>query len=455
MIDIFIQILAFVVTVLALVSVHEYGHYLVARALGIKVLRYAIGFGKPIIQWTSKAGIEYVVAILPLGGYVKLLDEREEQVPEDEKHRAFNRQPLWSRTLVVAAGPLTNIIFAIFAYWLMFVSGFDATKPIIFDIAPDTPAAIAGMQPQSQILDVDGKSTVTWQDSVFAIIERMGEDGAMTITTKPAQGGPATTYTLDLSKWDIDPLQPKPLDSLGVLPFSPVVPAVLDKVSPEGPAASAGLKVGDKIVKLDQEPVVNWLDFVSYVQPRAGQTVQVSFERDGRIQTVPLVIGSKRVLSGFRKVGVVGVMVKAPTFPEEYKLFVQYGWLGAIPHAFNETTSFFVFNAKVFKKMLFGEISLKSLGGPITIFQTANQAFRQHWTVFLRFLAMVSVMLAFINVIPVPGLDGGHLLMFLIEAIKRGPISLKTEMFAMRLGMTLLLLLMVAVTFNDIMRLFA
>lgn len=454
MTDILLQIAAFLITILALVSVHEAGHFFVARALGIKVLRFSIGFGRPLYKRTSKAGIEYVIAMLPLGGYVKMLDERECVVPDAEKHQAFNRQPLWSRALVVIAGPAINIVFAILAYWAIFAIGFQATKPVIHSIEPNTPAAMAGVPAGATLVAIDGQAVQTWEDSVFAMIWRMGDTGKMAVQVQPSDGAGASSYQLDLSQWHLNPLRPSPLRSLGMLPYAPELPAVFDQVSPGGPADQAGLKAGDKVLQLDDTPIQSWQDFVEYIQQHPGQTVQVRYLRDGQTAQLPVTVGTKHVLVGFRRIGVIGVMVKPTDLPESLKMMVQYPVLGAIVPATQETWRFFSFNIHVLKKMLLGEISLRSLGGPITIFKTANVAFRQGVVKFLRFLAMISIMLAFVNILPIPGLDGGHLLLFFIELVKRGPLSLRGELFAMRMGMSALLLLMIAATFNDIMRIF-
>lgn len=453
MTDILLQITAFVITVLALVSVHEWGHYITARMLGIKVLRYSIGFGRPIWRHKSKKGIEYVISWLPLGGYVKLLDEREGIIAEEEKRFAFNRQPLWSRSLVVIAGPLTNIIFAIFAYWLMFVIGFESIKPIVYSVTPDTPAAYAGVAPESSILEVDGQKMTTWQDVVLAILERMGENNSMSLVAKDA-AGETHEYLLDLSKWKIDGLNPQPLQSLGLMPYRQQIAPTFETVQQGGPADLAGLKAGDTILSVDGKKVSDWVEFVQYLQPRPDTNVALTYERNGQILTTNMMIGSKIALSGFRKHGFIGVSVSPGEIPPQYKMLVKHSVFGAIWPATHETLSFFSFNFVVLKKMFKGEISLKSLGGPITIFKTANRAFREGVVVFLGFLALISTMLAFINVLPVPGLDGGHLLMFIIESVLRRPLSIAAEALVVRLGMIMLLMLMVAATHNDIMRLF-
>lgn len=447
--DIVLQITAFLITVLVLVSIHEAGHFWVARWLNIKVLRFSIGFGKPIWQRQAKNGIEYSIGILPLGGYVKLLDEREGVVEEREKPFAFNRQSLWKRFLVVAAGPVTNIVFAILAFWLMYGIGFETMRPVVGKVLPDSPVAIAGLPENVEIAAIDGKPVKNWQDIALTVIKRMGGTGTMTITTAQDKN-----FVVDVDRWQVNDLNPEPLRSLGLLPYSPTVKPLLDAVEADSPAEKAGLKPGDTIIAIDNKAIDNWSELAYFFQKNPDTTVNLTIERDAKQLTLPVTIGSKFVLSGWRHIGRVGVSVKPPEMPDELKMQMDYSFAGAFVKGIEETFSFFSFNFVVLKKMSYGEISLRSLGGPITIFKTADRAFKQGFIAFLSFLALISVMLAFVNVLPVPGLDGGHLLYFLIEFILRRPLSIAAEVLTMRIGMVMLLLLMLAATMNDILRIF-
>jgi len=446
--DILLQITAFLITVLVLVSIHEAGHFWVARMLNIKVLCFSIGFGKPIWRRVAKNGIEYIVGVLPLGGYVKLLDEREGEVTDADKPFAFNRQTLWKRFLVVAAGPVTNIVFAIFAFWLMYAIGFETMRPIVGKILPDSPVAIAGLPANAEITAIDGKSIKNWQDIALTVIKRMGGEGDMTITTKKNK-----SYVVDVGKWRVNDLNPEPLRSLGLLPFSPPVKPLLEMVEENSAAEKAGFKAGDTILAVDNKAIENWSELAYFLQKHPDASVNITIDREGKQLQIPVTIGSRFVLSGWRHVGRLGVKVKTPEMPDEMKMQMKYSLGGAFVKGSQETFGFFTFNFIVLKKMVAGEISLRSLGGPITIFKTADRAFKQGFISFLSFLALISVMLAFVNVIPVPGLDGGHLLYFLIEFIIRRPLSLAMEVLTMRLGMVALLLLMLAATMNDILRL--
>ncbi len=450
--DILLQILAFSTTVLVLVSVHEAGHFFVARLLGIKVLRFSIGFGKSIWRRTAKNGIEYCVGILPLGGYVKLLDEREVVVPEKEKHLAFNRQSLVTRFLVVLAGPLTNILFAIVAFWIMYAVGYESVRPIIGKVLPETVVATAGVKPNTEIIEVDGQKVKEWQDVILALVKRMGEKGVISLKTLN-KSGTLHSYLINIDQWHVDDLNPEPLQNFGIDPYRPHVEPIIDEVEKNSPASRVGLKPGDRILALNDKSLDDFYEFSKFLQKNPKKEVVLNIERNGQQLKLPLKIGTKFVLSGFRTIGYIGIRTKAVDYPEELKRQVHFSVLSAFVPAWNKTWEIFNFNFLVIKKMAKQEISLRSLGGPISIFQTADRALKEGFIVFLSFLGLVSVMLAFVNIVPIPGLDGGHLFFFLLEAIRRKPLSLASEALALRIGMILLLLLMLTVTMNDILRL--
>lgn len=449
--DVLLQILAFATTVLVLVSVHEAGHFFVARFLGVKALRFSIGFGKSIWKRTAKSGVEYSIGILPLGGYVKLLDEREMLVPENEKHLAFNRQSIMKRFLIVAAGPLTNIIFAIFAFWLMYVVGFESVLPKIGGVLPNTVAAQAGIQPNTEVIEIDGTKINDWQDVVLVLVKRMGEKGTVSMKTKDNSGG-VNSYLVKIDEWHVDDLNPEPLQNFGLDPYKPTLKSLVDQVEKNSPASLAGLKVGDLILGIDHKKYDDFYELSKFMQKNPGKKVTLQVEREGRLLELPIIIGNKFILSGFHMIGYVGIKIKSVDYPKELKREVDFSLLSAVLPAWNKTWEIFNFNFIILKKMLKGEISLRSLGGPISIFQSADMAFKQGFVSALSFLGLVSVMLAFINIIPIPGLDGGHLLFFLIETVTRKPLSLAVEVLALRLGMIALLLLMLSVTMNDLLR---
>lgn len=449
--DILLQTLAFIITILVLVSIHEAGHFIVAKLLGVKVIRYSIGFGKAIFRYRGKSGTEYIIGFIPLGGYVKLLDEREVVVPQSELHAAFNRQPLWARALIVLAGPFTNFLFAVLAFWLMFMIGIEVLRPITGEIVPNSIAAQAGLQSNELITKVDGHITPSLQKVVIRIIERIGETSTLSIQTRSANQ--YTDHLLNLHNWSVNALNPDPLQSLGIVPPRPFIPAIIDTVEELGPAAMVGLKAGDKILAFNNKPIKDWYQLLTLIQQNPSEKVTLTFERAGKIATMPIIVGHKLGLR-FKKVGYLGVKAKIPAIPENLLTIRKYSPGVSFKIALSETWEYLLFNVIIIKKMILGQISLNTLGGPIAIFQTADLAFQQGVSIFLGFLGLISIMLGFINLLPIPGLDGGHLLNYLIELIIRRPLSIQYEIISVRIGFIILLTIMVIATFNDLLRLF-
>lgn len=454
MLQALLPIIAFIVAILMLVTVHEYGHCWVAKRLGIKVLRFSIGFGKPICRWHGKDGTEYWLAMLPLGGYVKLLDEREGPVASEELHFAYNRKPVWARMLVVLAGPVTNFLLAILLFWLVFVVGFETVKPIVGNVALGSPAAAAGMKPGEQIVAIDHRATPSWQKVMLALTWRLGSQAEMTVVTKTdAPTAAEKTYVLDLKNWQVDGLNPDPIKGLGITPYHPPVPPVIARVLNHQPAAEAGIMPNDRVVAVAGVPVSDWYDVVTYIQAHPNTTVPVKIQRGEQTKTVMLTIGQK---SGWRwhAVGFIGAEAKAVEWPAALKQHQQYNVITAWLPAVNETLTYSAFNFVIFGKMVLGQVSLKGLGGPISIFTSAGNAFKEGLVVYCSFLAVLSIMLACINILPIPGLDGGHLLYLVIEAIKKRPVSVEAQLMAWRIGLFFLLLLMLIATMNDLLRAF-
>lgn len=452
MLDILSQILAFLFAIFLLVTVHEYGHFWVARRFGIKTIRFSVGFGKPLWRWLGKDGTEYVIAMLPLGGYVRLADEREGEVAEADKPYAFNRKPVWVRFLVVLAGPVTNWLLAIVAFWLVFSIGIEQTKPVIGKVTPGSIAAQAGLQPEDRILSIDGRSTPSWQKAMMAVVYRIGEKGQMQVAVQSPNAPQPQMHTLNLSNWTTGGLTPQPLRSLGLTPYLPSIPPVLDKVLPGQAAAKAGLQAGDRILAVNGQDQKDWIDFVEYVQNHPGAAVVLTVERGQQRLTIPVTIETRHTIP-WKAVGFLGVASAPVALPASMKYQEHYSLPRAVMPALQETMTLSMFNFVIFGKMLIGQVSLKGLGGPITIYTTASEAFKQGLVVYLGFLGLLSVMLACINVLPIPGLDGGHLLYFCIEAVRRKPISVSAQLLAWRIGMVFLLLLMFQATLNDVLRL--
>ena len=445
------HIIAFVVAVLVLITVHELGHFWVAKCFKVKVLRFSIGFGKPIWRRMGKDGTEYVIGFLPLGGYIKMLDEAEGHVPEEEKHLAFNHKPVLQRFLIVLAGPLTNFLFGIIAFWLMFSIGITQIKPVIGTITPNSIAAEAGMQSNQQFVSIDGDHTKSWQNVLMAVARKLGESGIMHVQTKPLDSDHVNTYELNITNWKVSGLTPQPLQSLGISPYHPPVSPVIVVVKPDSPAAKAGLKAGDKIVEINDKPIKDWYTFVKYIQKHPNQLVRLQILRDNKPMTITPNVGRK--LSGLRWIGFLGVESKIGKWPEDMILPLNYNILTAWWPATQEVYELTTFNFVMLGKMLIGRISLQSIGGPITIFRIADKAFKQGLVIYIGFLALVSVMLGFVNLLPIPGLDGGHLFYYLIEIVRRKPLSVAVQALTIRLGIIFLIILIVQATINDVMRL--
>ena len=444
-------LLAFIVALAVLISIHEFGHFWVARKLGVKVLRFSIGFGKPLWKKTGKIdGTEYVVAAIPLGGYVKMLDEREAPVDDAELDRAFNRQSLKVRSAIVFAGPLFNFLFAIFAYWLVFVIGDTGMKPIIGEVKANSPAAEAGLLPGDRITAIGGRQTATWENTVYALLASSIETDRVSMSVSDEQDYPRSLQ-LDLSKIDPENTDVSLLEQMGVTPFSPKLPAIIGEVVVGEAADKAGLKKGDKITAVDREAVESWTAWVDIIRKNPEQSLQVSFQREATILETTLI--PKTVKLGEETIGRIGAAAEIPEgFIEKYQAKVTYGPLVAMKLSIEKTWDFSVLTLNVLGKILIGDASVNNLSGPITIAQTAGKTASVGFIYFVKFLAVVSISLGVLNLLPIPVLDGGHLFFFLLEAIKGSPLSEGFVEIGHRIGLALLLALMMLAFYVDISR---
>ena len=448
------SILAFIVAIGILVTVHEFGHYWVARRAGIKVLRFSVGFGRPLLQWRRGADrTEYVIAAIPLGGYVKMLDEREGDVPTEERHRAFNVQPLSKRTAVVLAGPAFNFIFAVLAYMAIAMIGTVELRPVIGPVAEETPAAVAGFQEGDELLTVGGRDTPTWQRTAMALVDAGFHRDDIPVTVRGEDGrerGLVLDMTLAGELGRADNL----LERAGFRPWAPELEPVLGRVMEEGAAGRAGLQVGDRIVEAGGEPVAQWHELVRLIEARPGEPLELVVERNGARET--LIAELDAVEAGGRRVGRLGV---APEVPEGAydRLYreVQYGPVGALAHGAASTWDASVLTVKVLGRMVIGQASLQNLSGPLTIGQYAGDTASMGVVPFLGFLAIVSISLGIINLLPIPVLDGGHLLYFGIEAVRGKPLSEQAQAIGQHVGLLMLFLLMGLAFYNDLARLFS
>lgn len=450
MIHLLLSIFGILVTILFVVGTHEAAHFYAARLLGVKVLRFSIGFGKALFRFRDKHKTEYVIALIPLGGYVKMLDENEGKVAAKDLPYAFNRQPYYKKFLIVLAGPFINIVSAFFLYWLIFVIGFTAVKPIIGEVTPRSIAAEAGLRAHDEIESIDNTPTASWSSIIFRLLVHAGNKDhlAMGVRTPNDQ---TQIRLLDMSNWHLNDLTPDPLESLGLKPFEPTVPLIVGIIAAESPAQSSNLKIGDKIIAINNKPIKKWDEVTQTIMDQPGKTVTFTIMRKGKVSTFPVVIGTKHDLP-WQTAGYLGI---GPDFkwPANMLHKVQYGPFAALQRAGQEIIDFSYFNVLLFAKMVTGKISVQSLGGPITIFESAGNALNSGFLAFIAFLAFLSISIGIINLFPIPGLDGGHLIIYLIEMIIRKPVPDYVLTLMFRLGFILLLFVLLQAFINDILRL--
>lgn len=441
---------AFIVALGLLVAVHEFGHFWVARRCGVKVERFSIGFGKAIWRRLGKDGTEYVLALIPLGGYVKMLDGRVDELKPGEEAQAFNHKSVWARMAIVAAGPMANFVFALFAFWLMFMIGVPSVKPVVGEVRPASIVAEAGILPGMEIVGVGGEETGDWESVTYALISHLGDDSVQ-LKLKAANTSYAVDKTLQLAGWKFDPDKESPIGSLGIVPLGGKVLPVVEAVVPSSASEKAGLQIGDRIKGVDGEAITEWAQFVERVQQSPAQPLQVTVERVGSEMTLTLTPDGKKVKG--QLVGFVGLSPQLVPLPDEYRTLLQYGPLQALWHGVQKTWSLITLTFDMIGKLIGGIVSLDNLSGPISIAKGAGSSADYGLVYFLGFLALISVNLGIINLFPLPVLDGGHLVYFLIEAITGKPVSEKIQEVGFRIGAAILMLLMGIALFNDFARL--
>ena len=435
-----------------LIAIHEFGHYIVARKLGVKVLVYSIGFGPTLLKWTSKkSGIQYQLSALPFGGYVKMLDEREGNVAEQDLPKAFNRQHPWKRIAIVAAGPLINLAFAVVLFWILFLPSQEQLNTRVGKVLPNTPAATVQMNVGDKITAVDGTPVTTWEKLNFALVDRVGETGA--IEVQADRHGQIQTFKLPIQNFLKDQSQ-SALDSLGFMPYRPPIAAIATKLSADGAAIRQGMKEGDKIVAIDGVKMNDWFDVVQTVQAAPEKLLKIDVLRQNQLVHLQIMPQAKRDNMG-NVSGVLGVQ-SIPgkiTIPAEYKQTIQYSPTEAFVMAVDKTgqISGMILNSIV--KMVRGLIGLDNLSGPITIAKVAGQSAEMGWQTFISFMALMSVSLGILNLLPIPMLDGGHLVYYFIELIRGKPVSEQIQLVGLKIGMVLLGSMMLLALFNDFMRL--
>jgi regulator of sigma E protease len=452
------QALWFIVAVSLLVTVHEFGHYWVARRFGFKILRFSIGFGRPLFKRIAGPDrTEYVIAALPLGGYVKMLDEREGPVEPHELSRSFTRKPPWQRIVVLLAGPAFNIAFAILVLWGMFwIGGITEVKPIIGDVQQGSVAAHGGLQPGDEVLSINGDTVAGMPDVLFGVLDAMSSDGEATLQVR-GRDGTSRTATLSVP----DPAERRKLTEptglftgLGFRFWSPPVPPVVGELVADGPAQRAGLKPGDRLLAIGDKAVDDFRDIASATAAaRPGDTLIVRYQRGGNDSVARVTVGAREVDG--RELGYIGVgQVSGIRYPDNMMLHTDLGPVGALQHAAIKAWQMTALQARLVGRMLLGNVSFKNLSGPLSIAEFAGESATGGVASFLGFLVLISLSLGFLNLLPIPILDGGQIVFQLAEWLKGTPLSERTQMLGQQVGLALLVLLMGVALFNDIVRQF-
>lgn len=442
---------AFVVAIGVLVAFHEFGHFWVARKLGVKVLRYSIGFGKPLLTRRGKDGCEYSLAAIPLGGYVKMLDEREGDVAPEDAHRAFNRQSPYKRLAIVAAGPLANFLLAILFFWMVYVIGQPGLKPVIAEPPAQSAAARAGVQGGELVLRINGEPVETWNTLHTTLLEKVVDRNDLKLDVQRSTTDATTrSVTIPLERVRMDP--EFLFTDLGLSPFRPKIVPTISAVEPDGAAAQAGFKAGDKLLTRDGVAIEDWQEWALWVRANAGAMPLVTFERDGKVLTLKPLLGT--VEEGGVSMGRFGARIELPREVNQ-DLFAEdrLNPFAAVPAAIEQTWRMSALTLKMFGRMFTGEVSVKNVSGPLQIAEAAGFTASIGVVAFLSFMALVSVSLGVLNLLPVPLLDGGHLVYYTIEIIKGSPLSEPVMAAGQRVGLTFLVMLMGLAFYNDISRL--
>ncbi|MGY8785753.1 MAG: RIP metalloprotease RseP [Pseudomonadales bacterium] len=459
--EVLISVIALLVTLGILVTIHEFGHFWVARRCGVKVLKFSIGFGKAVKTWIGKDGVEYVIAPIPLGGYVKMLGQEDTTavdtsgLSESQQQCSFACKPLWQRMAIVAAGPVANFLLAIFVFWLINISyGVSGIAPVVNNIIEDSLAETAGLRAGDEILAVDGEETITWQQVTLQLLARLGETGEITLTVDPADSSRTRTLQVPINAWMGAETAPNPVGNLGIIQFE--IPADIGGIIPGGAAQAADLRIGDEIISVDGRSIRGWTHWVEVIRASPELTLNVVVQRGG-INSALLMTPETATLDDGTVIGSIGAYVQETTLaellPPEMQRQVNYNVLSAIQPAVIETWDKSLFVLDSVRKMVVGLISPKNINGPITIAQVAGETVTYGLDVYLGFLALLSISLGVLNLLPIPVLDGGHLLYYAIEAVIRRPVPERIQAFGLQLGLLMISGIMMLAIYNDVNRL--
>ena len=450
MLDFFWNLGSFILALGILVAIHEYGHFWVARKMGVKVLRFSIGFGKPLLKWHDKYNTEYVIAAIPLGGYVKMLDERVDEVPENERHLSFNAKSVQARIAIVAAGPLANFLFAIVALAAMYMVGVQSVKPVVGSITEGSRAEQAGIMPSEQIIKIGDDTIATWQDATFALMSSLGEQSVPVVVRN--ENYQEQTKMLNVEGWKLDQQDVPPLSSLGIVPFRPQATLTIAAITKNSAAELANLQVNDTIIAVNGETISDWQQLVNLITQSANKSLQFSVKRQDSINSVTVTPKSRINEHGIEQ-GFLGVAPVVQPWPEGYVETRSFGPLDSIARGTQETWRLITLSFDMIGNLITGQVSVKNLSGPVGIAVGAGTSVSYGLVAFLSFLALISVNLGVFNLLPLPVLDGGHLLYYFVELISGRPVPESVQEVGFKIGGVLLLLLMSIAIVNDIARL--
>ena len=461
MIEFIVSVLALIVTLGILVTIHEFGHFWVARRCGVKVLRFSIGMGKAVKSWIGRDGVEYVIAPIPIGGYVKMLGQEDtavadtKEIPISQQHLCFAYKPLWQRMAIVAAGPIANFLLAIFVYWLLNISyGINGIAPFINGISENSSADLAGLQVGDEIIAVDGEETIIWQQVSLKMLNRLGETGELIVTVNPYDSSTSRDITIPIQAWLGSDIEPDPVTDLGIVRLE--IPARIAEVVTGGRAEGGGLRAGDEIISVNGESILGWSHWVAVIRSNPELALDVIVKRgesEAGLEIRPELVR----LGNGTAIGRIGASVQETALSEildsEMQRHISFNAFTAIQPALQETWDNSVFVLDSIRKMVVGLISVRNINGPITIAQVAGETASYGLEVYLGFLALLSICLGVFNLLPIPVLDGGHLFYYTMEAIMGRPVPERVQAWGLQLGLSLIFGIMILAIYNDVNRL--